>query len=68
MNKDVWKVNTIPGNEVPFEKLCEANGIYYKPYPKPIKDTYRVECPKEKMVFVLRYIKSYEVMPVVSLS
>lgn len=68
MEKDILKVTTFWGLEGAFETYCDEKGIYYKPYPKPIKSVYRVECKREELKGVYDYIKSIEDMPIVTLS
>lgn len=68
MDKDILKVKVMPGHERNFERYCLENDIFYKPYPRIIKATYRVECKPERLRGAERFIKSLEDMPEITLS
>lgn len=67
MNKIIWKVKVITAQESLFEQFCKENNICYKPYPKPIVNTYRVECEKDRLLDIGYCIATLEEMPEVRL-
>lgn len=68
MEKDILKVKVKPIYIKQFEESCKKYNIYFKPYPKPIVATYRVECKKEKLKGLHTFIISIENMPKIYLS
>ena len=64
MKKDIWKVGLVSGYSEEFERLCKEQNIFYKSYPEPLKNIYRVECPKDELLDMGWCIATIEEMPV----
>jgi DNA-directed RNA polymerase subunit RPC12/RpoP len=61
----VWKVKVIPSCETAFIDACKENNIDFRPYPKPIAATYKVNGLKGEIIdSVGHYITSIEPMPI----